>query len=386
MTELFDDHIPLLRPWLGEEEVEAVADVIRSGWIALGSKTAEFEEAVAEYAGVKYAAATNSCTTALHLALRLSGIEYGDEIIIPSFTCMASANAIHMAGATPVFADIEPRTFNLDPESVERSITPNTKGILAVHQIGLPVEIDQLQAIAKRRGLVLIEDGACTLGAEYKGRKVGSLGSPTAYSFHPRKMITTGEGGMIVSDDAEFIEKAKMLRSTGASISDLVRHQAKGTLIQEYQEYGYNYRLTDMQAALGLVQLRKIDKMLEERRSQARKYDEALADIEFLTPPYVPPHMVHSYSSYLVTLDSKAPISRDDLLNTMAAHGISCRIGIQPLHHEPVYAKRFGDLNLPHTEAAAKSTIFLPIFPGLTQENQERIISVLRTAVLEFAR
>ena len=382
MSDLFEDHIPLLRPWMGEEEVRAAADVIRSGWVSLGPRVGEFEKGVAAYVGAKFGVATNACTSAMHLSLRLSGIGPGDEVIVPSFTCMATANAIHLAGAEPVFADIDPRTFNLDPMAAEEAITPRTRSILVVHQIGLAADVDAFRAIAAKHGLVLIEDGACSLGAAYKGRRVGALGTPTSFSFHPRKMITTGEGGMITTDDATLAEKARVLRSTGASISDLERHKAKGVLIQTYEDTGYNYRMTDIQAAVGLVQLTRIEAMLAQRSAQARRYDDAFTRLQEIEPPYVPPHSSHAYTSYLVRLRPGTRVTRDQVLRRMAERGISCRIGIQPLHREPFYSGRCGGMHLPATEEAAASTLFLPIFPGLTESQQERVISGLEESLL----
>jgi dTDP-4-amino-4,6-dideoxygalactose transaminase len=376
---LFGGHIPLLRPWLGEEEVQAVAEVIRSGWISQGPRVAEFEDAVARYVGVRRAVATNSATSALHLSLRLSGVGAGHKVICPSFTCMATANAIHMAGAEPVFADINPRTFNLDPAAVEAAVTADTRAILVVHQIGLPADMDALGAVAGRRGLTVIEDAATALSAMHRGRRLGSLGPPTAFSFHPRKMITTGEGGMITTNDAGLAERARQLRSAGASISDLVRHKAKGVLVQQYFDHGYNYRMTDMQAAIGLVQLRKLDAMVEQRAAQAKAYDAAFAAMDEIEPPFVPEYATHAYTSYLIRLRTGAPLSRDECLREMADQGISCRVGIQPLHLEPFYRERFGRLGLPATEEAACNTMFLPIFPGLAEEEQNRVVATLRT-------
>jgi perosamine synthetase len=376
--DLFAGQVPLLKPWLGEEEVRAAAEVILSGWISQGPKVAEFENAVASYVGAKFGVATNACTSSLHLALHLSGVRPGTEVVVPSFTCMATCNAIHHAGGEPVFADIDPRTFNLDPESAARAITPNTRAILVVHQIGLAADMEPFVALAGKRGLALLEDGACSLGATSRGKRVGGIGSPTAFSFHPRKMVTTGEGGMITTDDAELAEKARMLRATGASISDLERHKAKGVLVQKYDDVGYNYRMTDIQAAIGLVQMTKLDAMVEQRTAQARRYDRGLSGIDELEPPFVPPYATHAYSSYLIRVRPQARVSRDVLLRGMAERGISCRVGIQPLHREPFYAARYEGQHFPATEEAAASTMFLPIFPGLTEEQQDRVVTVLK--------
>jgi len=383
--DLFADQVPLLRPWLGDEEIEAVAEVIRSGWISQGPKVIEFENAMAAFVGTKYAVATNAATSSLHLSLRLSGVGPGDKVICPSFTCMATANAIHHTGAEPVFVDIDPRTFNLDPAAAEAAVTPKVKAIMVVHQIGLPADMDDLRAIANMHGLRIVEDAATSLGATYRGRRLGALGSPTAFSFHPRKMITTGEGGMITTDDEKLAEQARPLRSAGASSSDLMRHQAKGTLVQQYFDYGYNYRMTDLQAAIGLVQMQKLPRMIEQRRAQAQVYDAAFASMEEIEPPYVPEYVTHAYTSYLIRLRKSAPLTRDELLKEMAERGISCRVGIQPLHLEPFYRERFKDLRLPHTEEAARTTMFLSIFPGMTEDEQQRVITTLRRTLAEHA-
>jgi len=242
--------------------------------------------------------------------------------------------------------------------------------------------VDAFQRIARKHELVLIEDGACSLGATYKGRRVGALGSPTAFSFHPRKMITTGEGGMITTSDGALAGKARVLRSTGASISDLERHKAKGLLVQRYEDVGYNYRMTDIQAAIGLVQLKKIEAMIEQRTAQARRYDEALSELQEIEPPFVPAYATHAYTSYLVRIRPGARVTRDHVLLSMAEKGVSCRTGIQSLHHEPFYAGSSRGLCLPVTEEAAATTLFLPVFPGLTERQQERIIKALQESLL----
>jgi dTDP-4-amino-4,6-dideoxygalactose transaminase len=385
MPDLFSDHIPLLKPWLGDEEAQAASDVIRSGWICQGYKVMEFERAVAEYVGARYAVATNACTSAVHLMLRLSGVGPGHEVICPSHSCMATANSILQAGATPVFSEIDRRTYNLDVEQVGQRLGPKTKAILLVHQIGLPADRDRFADLAAEHGLILLEDGACTLGATYRGRRVGGLGAPTSFSFHPRKMITTGEGGMITTDDAGLAERARVLRSTGASTSDLERHEAKGSLVPQYADYGYNYRMTDIQAAIGLVQMKKLDAILEQRKAQARHYDQALATIDEVEPPSVPEWATHSYSSYILMIKRWSHVSRNELLRGMVERGISCRIGIQPLHHEPYFRKTAGDLSLPVTEQAARDTMFLPIYPGLTEAQQDRVIAALKDTLVHDA-
>ncbi|MBL8234601.1 MAG: DegT/DnrJ/EryC1/StrS family aminotransferase [Bryobacterales bacterium] len=376
-ADLFAGQVPFLKPWMGDEEVQAAAQVILSGWVCQGPKVAEFERLVAKFCAAPFAVATNSCTSALHLTLRLSGVGVGDEVVMPSHTCMATANAVHHCGAVPVFADIDPLTYNLDPCSAEAAITARTKAVILVHQIGLPGNVERFDEIARRHGISLIEDGACSFGASYHGRPVGGLGHPTCFSFHPRKMVSTAEGGMIVTGDASLSDRARVLRSTGASVSDLDRHIARGAIVQQYEDFGYNYRMTDIQAAIGVVQMSKLEQMLAERRRQAVRYDSALNPSGEVTGPFVPDGLVHSYSSYLVRIGRGGAQRRDAILRRMAELGVSCRVGIQPLHWEPFYSEKCRGLDLPHTEEVARSTMFLPIFPGLTEPEQDRVIQVL---------
>lgn len=377
---LFENQIPLLKPWLDEKEAAEVRKVIFSGWVSQGPKVIEFEKEVSKYVGAKFAVATNSCTSALHLSLIISGVEAGDEVICPAFTCMATADAIIHSGGIPIFADIEPNTFNIDPDHVAELVNERTKAIMAVHQIGLPADIDALQKIARQQGLFIVEDAACTLGAKYKDRYVGGLGNPTCFSFHPRKTITTGEGGMLLTNDEEKAERARILRSHGASISDLVRHKALGCLQHEYVAAGFNYRMTDMQAAIGLVQLKKIEKIIQQRLEQAQYYNEQLTKIEDIKPPFVPKYATHAYTSYLITVES-SKVDRDTLLTRLTEKGVSCRRGIQPLYKEPYFHTALGKYELPRTEYAAHNTLFLPIFPGLQKSQQDYIIKSIKDSL-----
>lgn len=380
-SQLFENQIPLLKPWIGEEEIQAVAEVLRSGWISQGPKVAEFERLIADYVGVRHGVAANSCTSAMHMMMALKGIGPGDEVIVPSSTCMATANSICHTGATPVFADIEYGTWNLDAASAERAITPRTKGILVVHQIGMPADIDAFVPVVERHGIALLEDAATSFGATYKGKRLGGIHGVTAFSFHPRKMVTTGEGGMLMTNDDALAEAARQMRATGASISDLDRHKAKGKLVQTYSMAGYNYRMTDMQAAIGIVQMTRLEAMLKARADIAARYTALFADIDEVEPPFVPDYAVPSWSSYCIAFRGKAAERRDEILAMLADRGVSARIGIQPLHFEPFFTAQTGRLSMPVTEDAAKRTLFLPIYPGMTEAQIQAVVVAVKACI-----
>lgn len=380
-TSLTRMSVPITQPWLGEPEERAVLSVLRSGWLVQGPKAAEFERDVAAYVGAAHAVATSSCTTALHLALLIHDIGPGDEVIVPSFTFIATANAVAYTGATPVFVDIDPHTYNIDPAAVAAAITPRTKAIMPVHQLGLAADMDALAAIAERHHLVLIEDAAPAIGARYRGRRIGGLGNPTCLSFHPRKAITTGEGGMLLLADRALAERARRLRAHGMSVSDLARHNSPRVVIEEYEELGYNYRMTDLQAALGVEQLRRLDAIIDRRREVARRYAAALADVDDLKLPLSSPETPHTYQSYMIELGRELEMGREELMQQLLAAGVATRRGVMAIHLEPVYRRLYPRLRLPVTEAAARRTVLLPIYATMTSIEQEYVIDRLLRAL-----
>ena len=378
MTTLRTMKIPITKSLLGEEEENAVLEVLRSGWLVQGPKVAAFERMVAHYVGARHAVATSSCTTALHLALTLAGIGPGDDVLVPSFTFIATANAVHYTGATPVFVDIHPRTYNIDPDRLEAAITPRTKAIMPVHQIGLAADMDRINTIAHRHGLIVIEDAAPAIGATYKGRAVGGLGNPTCLSFHPRKVITTGEGGLLLTNDDALADRARALRAHAMSVSDLARHHSDRVILEEYREVGYNYRLTDLQAAIGIEQMKKLDFVLARRKEVAARYNEAFADLDGVQLPFSSSDTPHTYQSYMIQLHPDAPTTRDDVMREMLEAGVATRRGVMATHREPCYRRRYPHLTLPVTEGAARSTLLLPIYTTITHTEQEHVIEHLR--------
>jgi dTDP-4-amino-4,6-dideoxygalactose transaminase len=376
--------IPITRPLMGREEEEAAAAAIRSGWITQGPKVAEFERAVAEYCGVAHAVAVSNCTTALHLALLVAGVGPGDEVICPSMSFIATCNSVRHAGATPVFAEVDSRTFNHDPGAAEAAITERTKAILVVHQIGLPAELEQFYALAAARGLSIVEDAACAIGSRYQGRAIGSHGDLVCFSFHPRKVITTGEGGMITTGRADYADRLRLLRQHGMNVSDAIRHASRQVVIEQYECLGYNYRMTDIQAAIGLVQMRRLPEIVARRQALAARYTAALAGHPWLTPPHVPPGADPNFQSYAVTLTDDAPLSRDALMQWLLEKEVATRRGIMLAHREPACA----DLACPvlrQSEAASGRSVLLPLYPQMTDEEQGKVIAALDEIGLQAA-
>ena len=363
------------RPYFGREEEEAVAAVIRSGWVAAGQQLAAFEQRFAEVCGAKHAVGVSSWTTGGFLVLKALDIGPGDEVIVPSLTFIASVNVIVHVGATPVFVDIDPRTFNLDPEDVARKIGPRTKAILPVDQLGMPCEIDRILELAKPRGLLVIQDAACAIGSRFRDRPIGGIAPITIFSLHARKVVTTGEGGMILTNDRALAARLRMLRHQGMSLSDFERHAAGPTTFESYPEIGYNFRITDIQAAIGLCQLERFDDLLARRRKVANRYIAALANHLSVEPPYVPAHVTPNWQSFQVRVRPNSPVDRNTVMERLHAEGIGTRRGVMASHLEPPY-KSLG-YRLPATERAAAECLQLPMHSGMTEADADVVLAAI---------
>ena len=371
------DRIPVMIPWLGEEEARAASDAVLSGWVAQGPRVAEFERAFAERVGAEHGIAVSSCTTALHLALVALGLGPGDEVVVPSLSFIATANAVRYVGAEPVFADVDPVTGNLTTATVDAVRTPRTKAVLAVHQGGVPADVHALRAVCADWDLPLVEDAACAIGSTVGGKSVGQGSLISAWSFHPRKIVTTGEGGMVTTDDAQWAARLRRLREHGMNASAADRHASNKPVLESYLEVGYNYRMTDVQAAIGLVQLRKLDEMVARRRELAARYDVLLRDVPGITPVRDPAYGQSNFQSYWVLPAEDFPVGRDDLLAALSEAGISARRGIMASHLEPAYAGH-RCAPLPVTERISRDSLILPLFHTMTEAQQDRVVAVLR--------
>jgi perosamine synthetase len=367
--------IPLARPDITEREIEAVVSVLRTPHLSLGPKLGEFEQRLAEYAGVKYAVVVNSGTSALHLIIKALKIGDGDEVITTPFSFVASANCILFERGTPVFIDIDPHTWNIDTHLIEEKITEKTKAILAVDVFGHPAEWDRLRKIAEKYSLRLIEDAAEALGAEYKGKRLGSLADGTIFGFYPNKQITTGEGGAILTDDEKVVELCRSLRNQGRSNGD-------GWL--EHERLGYNYRLSDINCALGIVQLERIDELLEKRARVAQHYNERLQGIEEIEIPYTSSEVKRSWFVYVIKLrDGFNKEDRENILQKLKNKSIECSNYFSPIHLQPFYRKMFGYKrgNFPVTERIAERTIALPFYGNLAEKEVDYVCDNLRRLV-----
>jgi len=370
-------NIPITKPDLGEEEKQLISQVVESGWVSQGPKVAEFEEIFARYVGARHAVATTSCTTALHAALSVSGIGPGDEVVVPSLSFIATANSVLYCGATPVFVDVDPETCNIDVQKIEETVTKKTRAIMPVHQMGLPADLDPIKKIAEKNKLLIIEDAACAIGSAYENTKIGGHGNIACFSFHPRKIITTGEGGMITTDDPTIAERLRRFRHHGMSVSDIERHMANSVIIETYPELGYNYRMTDMQAAMGIGQMKKLSFLLDARKQMARMYDNELGKIPHIRIPQVPSYARHNYQSYWIELLDSAPVDRNTLMAKLLEKGIATRRGIMAIHRELCY-QAYAGIYLPNTDRLTDNTLLLPLYPALSAEEQTFIINSIK--------
>lgn len=371
--------IPYGRQTIEEDDIQAVVDVLRSDYLTTGPKIAEFEKMVADYVGAKYAVAISNGTSALHAACFAAGIQPGDEVIITPLTFAASSNCVLYCGGTPVFADVDLKTYNIDPEDIRRKITDKTKAIIAVHLAGQPCDMDEIHKIAKEHDLLVIEDGAHALGSVYKGKKVGTLSDMTTFSFHPVKPITTGEGGMIVTDNEEFYQKMMLFRSHGITRDENLMTRNDGSWFYQQLDLGYNYRITDIQCALGCSQMRKLDRFLARRKEIVTRYNEAFADCENIIIPYQLPETESGWHLYIVQVKN---CDRRKVFEALREHGIAVNVHYIPVYLHPYYQEHgYKDVHCRNAEEVYSHIISLPLYPTLTEEQQQYVIETLKYVI-----
>jgi dTDP-4-amino-4,6-dideoxygalactose transaminase len=382
--------IPISRPYLGEEELAAVQQPLRDGWVVQGPRVADFEERFAAFVSAGHAVATSSCTSALHVAVIALGAGPGDEVVVPAFTWISTANVVEYAGARPVFCDVALESFNLDPDALASAVTERTVGIIPVHLFGRAADMGAVAAVAERHGLWVLEDAACALGTRQAGAHAGTLGAAGCFSFHPRKSITTGEGGMLVTEDDRMAALARSLRDHGASRTDYARHTGAGAFrLAEYPHLGFNYRMTDLQGALGCAQMARVEWILGERARQAAFYERALGDLPWLRTPQVPADEEHGWQAYVCLYAPEEPTPanvdelgarRDTLMAALEREGIATRPGTHAPVEAPLYRERYGLRHgeFPRALVAERLSIALPLFAGLAEHELERVAHTVR--------
>lgn len=370
--------IPIAKPFLNKDEAERAYETVMSGWVAQGPRVEEFENKFCEYTGAKYSAAVSNCTNGLHLAMIASGIGIGDEVICPSLSYIATANSIKYTGAVPVFAEVSSIDYNLDPVHAKNLINSKTKAILLVHQIGMPADIDVFKKICSDNNLKLIEDAACAIGSEYKGVKIGADSDLACFSFHPRKVMTTGEGGMITTSDKNISDRIKLLRQHAISITGKERHSSETITFEDHLEVGYNYRMTDIQASIGLSQLNKIEYIINERRKIAARYISELSVIESLKLPVEPTGRISNYQSFAIYIKKNSGFSRNEVMQKLLDKGISVRKGIMTSHREKAYSDHKQVTALSVSEDICDNSFMIPLFVPMDDKDVKHIISSLK--------
>lgn len=369
--------IPYGKQTIEQDDIQAVVDVLKSDFLTTGPKIAEFEQTVADYVGAKYAVAISNGTSALHAACFAAGIGPGDEVITTPLTFAASANCVLYCGGTPVFADVDPKTYNIAPEDIRRKITDRTKAIIAVHLAGQPCDMDAIHSIAHEHGLIVIEDGAHALGSVYKGKKVGSMSDMTTFSFHPVKPITTGEGGMIVTDNEDFYKKMILFRSHGITRDDSMMTRNDGPWFYQQFDLGYNYRITDIQCALGCSQMKKLDRFLARRKEIVARYNEAFADCDNIITPYQLSDTESGWHLYIVQVKN---CDRRQVFEAMREKGIGVNVHYIPVYMHPYYQEHgYENVHCANAEEIYSHIISLPLYPGLTSEQQDYVIDTLKS-------